>query len=98
MPSVLSDVCWNRKRARDEEVSSWRTEYAHIVVFYQDRDGAYDRFQGKEHIGRFLGDLYGHPGRTVRRLPARVTASNSSAIVRRATGIVECGTKGEDGG
>ena len=71
------------------------TGHNHIVVLYQDGDGACDRLEWKEHIGGFLGDFYGHSGCTVYRLPVRVPSLNSSTIAGRITVIVECGAKGE---
>lgn len=78
---------------------SVREQDTNIVVLYQGGYGAYNRLQWKGHIRGFVGDFYGHLGCTVCRLPARASCPNSSTIVKRVTGIVERGAKGEsDGG
>ena len=84
---------------KGEGISGLQTRYTHIIILYQDGQGAYDCLEWKEHIGGFLGDFYGHPGCVVCRLPARIPSSDSGAIAGCVTGIVECGADGEgDGG
>jgi len=83
----------------DEEVFSPRTGNTHIVVLRQGGHGARDRLQGKEHIGGFLDNFYGHPDSRVCRLSHRVHPLNSGVIAGCATCIVECRADGEsDGG
>ena len=95
IPSVLSDVCWSRKRVRGEEVINPRTGSAHIVALYQDGHSAYDRLQRRERIRSFLGDFYGHPGHTICCLPARASCSYSRTTIGRVVSIGECRANGE---
>ena len=98
-PSALSEVCWSWKWEQNEEVLSSLVGHTHIVVLYQDGDGAGDGLEWKEHIGGFLGDFYSDPGCTVCCLPPRVLSPKHSIIIERVMGIAECGAKGEsDGG
>ena len=71
----------------------------HIVAPYQDKYGASDRLQRREHIRGFLGNLHSHPCRGIRRPPRRPPSRNNTSIGRCVLDVGERGRSTEgDGG
>ena len=65
--STFSTVRWRGKTL--EGMSCSQVGHTYIEVLYQDRHCAHYGLQRREHVGGLLGNLDGHPGCGICRLP-----------------------------